>query len=224
MASRYIKNTLLNFLSFFLIAISLYIFISLVSHNPSDSGFFNKSSSTTIENLGGPLGANISDFLFTLIGLGAYLLLFIGCVWAYQSIFHQDAYSSIVKSFVRFISSFILLLSFCSILEYYFIGYAGGFIGKEIFFNLSNYIGFIGSLIFFIIFIVPAASLSLNFSWLSLIDHTGKGVILINKLLIELIKKNYSFIKNIEYHQLQKFLSLLRNVQIKKPTKKETKT
>ena len=223
MASRYIKNTLLNFLSFFLIAISLYIFISLVSHNPSDSGFFNKSSSTTIENLGGPLGANISDFLFTLIGLGAYLLLFIGCVWAYQSIFHQDAYSSIVKSLVRFISSLILLLSFCSILEYYFIGYAGGFIGKEIFFNLSNYIGFIGSLIFFIIFIVPAASLSLNFSWLSLIDHTGRGVILINKLLIEFIKKTYSFIKNIEYHQLQKFLPLLRNVQIKKPTKKETK-
>ena len=33
----YIKNTLLNFFSFFLIAFSLYIFVSLVSYDVSDS-------------------------------------------------------------------------------------------------------------------------------------------------------------------------------------------
>ena len=44
----YIKNTLLNFFSFFLIAVSLYIFISLVSYDISDSGFFNKNSSSNI--------------------------------------------------------------------------------------------------------------------------------------------------------------------------------
>ena len=74
----YIKNTLLNFFSFFLIAFSLYIFISLISYNPSDSGFFNKNSSIEINNLGGPLGASISDFLITLFGYGSFLILLIG--------------------------------------------------------------------------------------------------------------------------------------------------
>ena len=48
-----------SFLSFFLIAFSLYIFISLVSYDISDSGFFNKNSIEIVNNLGGPLGAKI---------------------------------------------------------------------------------------------------------------------------------------------------------------------
>ena len=71
----YIKNTLLNFFSFFLIAFSLYIFVSLVSYDVSDSGFFNRNSNDVVNNLGGPLGASIADFIFTLIGFGGYLLL-----------------------------------------------------------------------------------------------------------------------------------------------------
>ena len=120
MISAYVKNTLLNFFSFFLIAFSLYIFIALISYDASDPAYFNKSSSTTIANLGGPLGANISDFLFTLLGLGSFLVLLIGCVWALQTIFYKDPYNSKIKIIVRFVSSFILLISFCSILEYYF--------------------------------------------------------------------------------------------------------
>ena len=90
----YIKNTLLNFLSFFLIAFSLYILISLISYNPSDSGFFNKNSSINIVNLGGPLGASISDFLITLIGFSSYLLLLIGCIWSIQSLFLESETSN----------------------------------------------------------------------------------------------------------------------------------
>lgn len=83
----YIRNTLLNFFSFFLIAFSLYIFISLVSYDVSDSGFFNINSNESINNLGGPLGASVADFLFTLIGYAGYLVLLIGCVWSIQSLF-----------------------------------------------------------------------------------------------------------------------------------------
>tara|TARA_B100001093_G_scaffold172266_1_gene165100 strand:- start:4613 stop:5050 length:438 start_codon:yes stop_codon:yes gene_type:complete len=143
MFSQYFKNTLLNFFSFFLIAFSLFIFIALISYESSDPAFFNKSSSSTILNLGGPLGANISDFLFTLIGMGSYLILLIGCVWALQTIFFQDLYNSKIKIIVRFLSSFILLISFCSILEYYFINNAGGYLGKIIFTSLSGALGFL---------------------------------------------------------------------------------
>lgn len=173
----YIKNTLLNFFSFFLIAFSLYIFIALVSYNPSDSGIFNINSNPAIQNLGGPLGAKISDFLFTVIGIGSYLVLLIGSVWALQTLFFKDPYNSQIKIAVRFISSIILLISFCSIAEYYFSQNAGGYIGKSLFINLSNALGFIGSLIFLVIFIIPASSLSLNFSWLTIIDLLGSSIL-----------------------------------------------
>jgi S-DNA-T family DNA segregation ATPase FtsK/SpoIIIE len=41
---------------------------------PSDPAFFNKTSSLNINNLGGPLGANISDFLFTIFGQASFLI------------------------------------------------------------------------------------------------------------------------------------------------------
>jgi S-DNA-T family DNA segregation ATPase FtsK/SpoIIIE len=179
----YIKNTLLNFFSFFLIAFSLYIFIALVSYNPSDSGIFNINSNPAIQNLGGPLGAKISDFLFTLIGIGSYLVLLIGSVWALQTLFYKDPYNSQIKIAVRFISSIILLISFCSIAEYYFSQNAGGYLGKSLFINLSNAIGFIGSLIFLVIFIIPASSLSLNFSWLTIIDLLGSSILTTSKFI-----------------------------------------
>jgi S-DNA-T family DNA segregation ATPase FtsK/SpoIIIE len=170
---NYVKNTLLNFLSFFLIAFSLYIFIALISHDSADPGFFYKTSSVTINNLGGPLGANISDFLFTIFGLGSYLILAIGVVWALQTIFFNDPYNSKTKIIVRVVSSVILLISFCSILEYYFLDDSGGYLGKIFFINISNVFGFVGSLIFLVIFIIPASSLSFNFSWLSTMDTVG---------------------------------------------------
>ena len=196
MLSPYVKNTLLNFFSFFLIAFSLYIFIALVSYDPSDPAFFNKSSSTTILNLGGPLGANISDFLFTIIGLGSFLILLIGCVWALQIIFDNDPYNTNIKIIVRLVSSIILLISFCSILEYYFDNNSGGFLGNLIFLSLSNGLGFIGSLIFLVIFIIPASSLSFNFSWLKTIDYIGESLIKIYHLFLRLSKNLFGQVSN----------------------------
>ena len=194
MFSQYFKNTLLNFFSFFLIAFSLFIFIALVSYESSDPAFFNKSSSTTILNLGGPLGANISDFLFTLIGMGSYLILLIGCVWALQTIFFQDLYNSKIKIIFRFISSLILLISFCSILEYYFVNNAGGYLGNLIFTNLSGVMGFIGSLIFLVIFIIPASSLSFNFSWIEVLDFTGTTLLKTGNLALQVTTKIFQFL------------------------------
>ena len=154
MFSNYVKNTLTNFFSFFLIAFSLYIFIALVSYDSSDPGFFNKTSLTVINNLGGPLGANISDFLFTIFGQGSFVILLIGVVWALQTIFYKDPFGSKTKSVVRFVSSFILLIAFCSIIEYYFDLNSGGFLGKIVFVNLSNNLGSIGALIFLILFLM----------------------------------------------------------------------
>ena len=202
----YIKNTLLNFLSFFLIAFSLYIFISLASYDISDSGFFNKNSSVEINNLGGPLGAKISDFLNTIFGLGGYLVLIIGSVWAIQILFYDDPYSSIYKTFVRLVSSLILLTCFCSIGYFYFLSNFGGAIGEEVILALSSIIGDIGALIFLIILLVPSTSLAFNFSWLKAIDRIGKIVIFFGKIFLDLISNLLKIIQNL-------FIRLLSNMK-----------
>ena len=217
MIPNYVKNTLLNFLSFFLIAFSLYIFIALISYDSSDPGFFYKTSSVTVNNLGGPLGANISDFLFTIFGLGSYLILVIGVIWALQTIFFNDPYNSKIKITVRVVSSIILLISFCSILEYYFLNNSGGYLGKIFFINISNFLGFIGSLIFLVIFIIPASSLSFNFSWLTAMDVVGNLLIKFLDLFQMSVKQVFNFI--LKY--LFKFYERLKKIRDVKQIKKE---
>ena len=204
MISNYVRNTLFNFLSFFLIAFSLYIFIALVSYDSSDPAFFNKTSSLNINNLGGPLGANVSDFLFTIFGQASFLILLIGIVWALQTIFFKDQYNSRIKIIIRFVSSFILLISFCSILEYYFANNSGGYLGKIVFINLSNALGFIGSLVFLVIFLIPASSLSFNFSWLKTVEIFGS-------ILISFFSKTKSFLLTM----VNNFSSYINNSLVK---------
>ena len=222
----YIRNTLLNFFSFFLIAFSLYIFISLVSYDASDSGFFNKNSNDVINNLGGPLGALISDLMFTLIGFGSYLVLLIGSVWAIQSLFIDDKYNSALKVLVRIASSFFLILSFCAVGAFYVMENFGGVIGLNVLTFLSSLIGYIGTLIFLIVLTIPAVSFSFNFSWLKTIDVLGNLIINISKISLNLIKNIFAFILKF-FNSIGSLLSeinkSLKSRSIKENVKKSSK-
>ncbi len=209
----YIKKTFLNFFSFFLLAFSLYIFISLVSYDSSDSGFFSKNSSEIINNLGGPLGATVSDFLFTLFGYGSYLFLLIGSVWAIQTLFYEDKYPSNIKTAIRFFSSIFLLICFCSVGYFYFLENFSGFIGKEIFLSISSIFGDIGSLIFLIILIIPTLSLSFNFSWLNFIDQIGKILIILVNFLLSIVLKIYELLKRLLFDIFSKSKKIIFSLQ-----------
>ena len=209
----YIKKTFLNFFSFFLLAFSLYIFISLVSYDSSDSGFFSKNSSEIINNLGGPLGATVSDFLFTLFGYGSYLFLLIGSVWAMQTLFYEDKYPSNIKTAIRFFSSIFLLICFCSVGYFYFLENFSGFIGKEIFLSISSIFGDIGSLIFLIILLIPTLSLSFNFSWLNFIDQIGKILIILVNFLSNIVLKIYELLKRSLFDIFSKSKKIIVSLQ-----------
>ena len=180
-----IKNTLISFFSFFLIAFSLYIFISLLSYDSSDSGYWYRDSSSTVNNLGGPLGAFISDYLFTLIGFGSYLLLLISSTWCIQVLFFNNSNISKLDNLLRLLSSVLLLICFCSIGHFYLTNNFGGFFGNVIFTNLSSIVGEIGALIFLMILIIPSISMSFNFSWLKATDYFGTKLILTYKALLK---------------------------------------
>ena len=222
-----IKNTLISFFSFFLIAFSLYIFISLLSYDSSDSGYWYRDSSSTVNNLGGPLGAFISDYLFTLIGFGSYLLLLISSTWCIQVLFFNNSNISKLDNLLRLSSSVLLLICFCSIGHFYLTNNFGGFFGNVIFTNLSSLVGEIGALIFLIILIIPSISMSFNFSWLKATDYFGKKLILTYKILLKgmlfLLKKITGISKSI-FSKLKKIVNYTKtNIADKKITKTKPK-
>ena len=216
----YIKNTLLNFFSFFLIALSLYIFISLISYDISDSGFFNKNSSDTIQNLGGPLGASIADFLYTIVGYGGYVILLIGCVWSIQTLFYEDPYSSLTKILVRIVSSLFFIICFCSIGDLYLGNNFGGDLGSTILNAISSVFGNIGSLIFLVIFLIPTTSLSFNFSWLEKLDQFGKLLIIISNYSWDMLKNLVVKLKEITLSLLFKSKEIVIAMQKSSEKKK----
>ena len=222
-----IKNTLISFFSFFLIAFSLYIFISLLSYDSSDSGYWYRDSSSTVNNLGGPLGAFISDYLFTLIGFGSYLLLLISSTWCIQVLFFNNSNISKLDNLLRLLSSVLLLICFCSIGHFYLTNNFGGFFGNVIFTNLSSLVGEIGALIFLIILIIPSISMSFNFSWLKATDYFGKKLILTYTVLLKgmlfLLKKIIGISKSI-FSKLKKIVNYTKtNIADKKITKTKPK-
>ena len=156
----------------------------------------------------------------SLTGFGSYLILAVGVVWALQSIFLKDPYNSKIKIAVRTVSSIILLISFCSILEYYFQDNSGGYLGKTFFVNLSSSLGYIGSLIFLVIFIIPASSLAFNFSWLKNIDRIGMIIYSIYNISKDFISKLFSIISM----NLKSILKRFKDIRdIQKIEKEEAK-
>ena len=214
MSNPYLQKTFINFLSFFLIAFSLYVFISLLSYTEADSGFFNKNSLGVIENLGGPFGALISDVLITIFGYTSYLILLFGVIWSIQSIFFDGLDQSRLKILIRLISFIVFVACACSLFEYSISSDAGGYTGFYVFGFISSIFGYVGSLIFLILFLILVTSISFNFSWLNFLDATGKYVLIsINKIkdFIVFLIKQFINLFNLFFKNYKNFINRLKD-------------
>ena len=189
-----------NVFAFFCLGSVLYIFISLVSYSPLDPSLSSVSSlSGSIENLGGPFGAYLSDALFSIAGIGAYLFLLVISFVAVKLLFFYRP-SDRTHKIIKVISAMILLSSFSALSEFYYSGdyfpqsSSGGLIGALIFTNLSNIFGVVGSLIFIVIFFLASISLTFSFSWLTVIDALGQGA---KYLMLEISAQTNNFLKSL---------------------------
>ena len=184
------------------------------------------------------MGASISDFLYTLIGYGGYLVLLIGCVWSIQILFYEDPYNSAIKVLVRIASSIFFVICFCSIGDLYIGNNFGGVIGNSILNNISSIFGNLGSLIFLIILLIPASSLSFNFSWLEKLDQFGKLLLLtgsysfsffktflskLTKTLLVLVSKSKELISVMQKSSSKKKISTLKTKPSIKPNEPKIK-
>ena len=170
-------------------------------------------------NLGGPLGAVVSDILLSTIGLGSYLLLLFISLWSLESLAPKIFNLSSPKFLFRIIGGLLSLICFTALCEFYIAGQSfpqgssGGFIGKFIFSNLVLIFGLIGSLLFLLIFLIPSATLGLNISWPLLFTYAGKLILKISLLVRLLLENIFKFLEKLISAIFQGLKTLIENIK-----------
>ena len=203
--------------SFVLLAFSLYFFVSLVTFNPNDVSLSTSSSQvSSIENYGGLFGAYLSDFLFSIIGASAYLLIALMVHEVLNILFFHERFAH--HKTLRIISSFILIFCSCLLFEYFLSGEAYpqlsaggvlGFLGLDF---LSSYLGVFGALIFVVIFALASLSFALAFSWINVFDFIGKNLFAFSKILLQAFKKLSTLILTSFKNALSSFVKTTQNL------------
>lgn len=164
--------------------------------------------SSSVQNLGGPFGAYLSDFLFSITGFGAYLILLILSFVAIRQLFFYQP-KQVSYKIIKICSALILTVTFSSLCDYYFPGdlfpqdSSGGVIGAFVFTNLASVFGIAGSLIFIFIFFFASISITFSFSWLGVFDAVGKysfiGISIAFKKTSQFFSKIVSSITSIDF-------------------------
>ena len=131
---NFITNRLLELFGISLLLLSCFIFLSLMSFSPLDPSF-NNLTNAEILNLGGKIGANMSDLLLQLFGYSSFILTVVLLSWSYKLIFHKylpliALHTFLLPFFLTSISVFINLLNLSSV---------NGFISNEIMISLLDF-------------------------------------------------------------------------------------
>ena len=143
-------------------ALSIFIFLALVSYSHSDPGFSSSVHVRTITNWMGRLGAYTADGLFILLGITAFVIPVFLMEYAYRY-FVGTGRPGWVKLGSTFIIFFVCLafvgMCFNEVKILGFSGECGGLVGTIIGKGLSAYLNTLGSLILLVTLFIAALML-----------------------------------------------------------------
>ncbi len=167
----------------FFSAFALFMVLALLSFDPADPGWAQTGYQTPVRNLGGAVGAYLSDLLLNLFGLVAYSLPFVVAVvgWLLFQKFHQIMELDYLTLGLKLVGFFMFYLGITSLASmnfddvFYFS--AGGILGDVLSKTLLPYFSFVGSTLLFLLFSCAGFVLLTGFSWLKFIDSVGKAAI-----------------------------------------------
>ena len=179
---------------------AMFLMLALFSFDPADPGWAQTGYQTPVRNLGGAVGAYLSDLLLNLFGLIAYSLPFVVAIvgWLLFQRYHQLMKLDYLTLGLKLIGFFMLYLGVTSIASmnfddiFYFS--AGGIVGDVLSQTLLPYFSFVGSTLIFLLFTCAGFVLLTGFSWLKFIDAIGHYTIAGFMYLIALpktIKENF---------------------------------
>ncbi len=186
-AQRLLEAGLLFFSVF-----ALFLMLALYSFDPADPGWAQTGYQTPVRNLGGAVGAYISDLLLNLFGFIAYSLPFVVAILGvllFQK-YHQIMQLDYLTLGLKLIGFFLFYLGITSLASmnfddiYYFS--AGGILGDAVSKTLLPYFSFVGSTLIFLLFTCSGFVLLTGFSWLLFIDNIGRYTIAALLYLVQL--------------------------------------
>ena len=157
--------------------------LALFSFDPADPGWSQTGYQTPVRNMGGAIGAYLSDLLLNLFGLIAYSLPFVIAVtgWLLFQKYHrliQLDYLTLGLKFIGFILFYIGITSIASMnFDDVFYFSAGGILGDVLSNSLLPYLSFVGSTLLFVTFCGSGFVLLTGVSLLKTIDKIGEYTI-----------------------------------------------
>jgi len=165
-----------------LIAVAVFLFLSLVSYHPMDPSFFSYISSKVeeIHNWMGIVGAYLSSLLFQGFGFPSFLISFVLVVFAFSFIFRWEwKYLSLKLAgwaviLITTSSFFGLWLSPLRIYRQDLL--MGGFIGEIFSRNLVRYFNRPGATVLLLVILILSFVLGTGISFISMVKHLGGAV------------------------------------------------
>jgi len=162
---------------------AMFIMLALFSFDPADPGWSQTGYQSPVRNLGGAVGAYLSDLLLNLFGLIAYSLPFVIAItgWMLFQKYHQLIrldYLTLGLKFIGFILFYIGITSIASMnFDDVFYFSAGGILGDVLSNSLLPYFSFVGSTLLFVTFCGSGFVLLTGISLLKAIDRVGEYAI-----------------------------------------------
>ncbi|MFT6249030.1 MAG: S-DNA-T family DNA segregation ATPase FtsK/SpoIIIE, partial [Cognaticolwellia sp.] len=159
---------------------AMFIMLALFSFDPADPGWSQTGYQNPVRNLGGAVGAYLSDLLLNLFGLIAYSLPFVIAItgWLLFQKYHQLIrldYLTLGLKFIGFILFYIGITSIASMnFDDVFYFSAGGILGDVLSNSLIPYLSFVGSTLLFVTFCGSGFVLLTGISLLNAIDKVGE--------------------------------------------------
>ena len=179
----------IGILSFFTGA--LFLLLALITFNTGDAAWTHSSDLGTISNCCGVLGAWIADIMLSLLGLSAYIFPLIiswhGYLFFAEPKFNEEK----LPIGLRTLGSLALIISSAA-LSYLYVyrvsvqlpGTTGGYLGQEIGDKTLVLFGNSGATLLLIMLFLSGLTLTINLSWLSLIDAIGRYALLFYRYII----------------------------------------
>ncbi|WP_082627200.1 DNA translocase FtsK [Colwellia sp. TT2012] len=185
----------------FFTVFAMFIMLALFSFDPADPGWAQTGYQTQVRNLGGAVGAYLSDLFLNLFGLIAYSLPFVIAIvgWLLFQRFHQLMQLDYLTLGLKLIGFFMFYLGVTSLASmnfddvFYFS--AGGILGDVLSKTLLPYFSFVGSTLLFLLFTCAGFVLLTGLSWLKFIDSVGQYAIVGTLWLVnapKLIKAHFA--------------------------------
>ena len=177
-------------------AIAIYLLISLWTYSASDPSWSHIGSSDAVANIGGRVGAWLSDVFFNLFGHVAYLLPVMVGVAGWRIYLHRkDTVPVSNKHRLLMAGSFLAaLFGACGLASLHFskvhagVPFAsGGWLGNSIGLGLASALGFVGATLFLLSLFFAGVTIYTGLSWLVVMDNVGRWSVILSERLYEYV-------------------------------------